>query len=288
MKKQIGMAVMVLMFAMAQGCSKGTAASVEATEFVAEIRETEGEKQEEMESGTSEKSPYSELEKLTGPEITETEVESKEQTESKKNNSLEPVAAGSMEDTETSTKVDSEKKIPRVSAEVPERASGTSATEALRESVQPSSSASQELSPIAPETEPVFTNPPETQPESEPPVETSPVSELETEAPPETEPKTAYDYPFDMDAIRSDCIGIGQGMGLALDGSLTPGNAAWWNPVTASQSNQGTGLKQSLRSYVSFHTPGNLASYGMDEITVFNIYCEPRGNGEYSVYFLFG
>lgn len=288
MKKQIGMAVMVLMFAMAQGCSKGTAASVEVTEFVAEIQETEGEKQEEMESGTSEELPYSELEKLTGPEITETEVESKEQTESKKNNSLEPVVAGSMEDTEISTKVDSEKKIPRVSAEVPERASGTSATEALRESVQPSSSASQELSPIAPETEPVFTNPPETQPESEPPVETSPVSELETEASPETEPKTAYDYPFDMDSIRSDCIGIGQGMGLALDGSLTPANAAWWNPVTASQSNQGAGLKQSLRSYVSFHTPGNLASYGMDEITVFNIYCEPRGNGEYSVYFLFG
>ena len=134
MKKQIGMAVMALMFAMAQGCSKGTAASVEETEFVAEIRETEGEKQEEMESGTSEESPYSELEKLTGPEITETEVESKEQTESKKNNSLEPVVAGSMEDTETSTKEDSEKKIPRVSAEVPERASGTSATEALRES----------------------------------------------------------------------------------------------------------------------------------------------------------
>lgn len=76
-------------------------------------------------------------------------------------------------------------------------------------------------------------------------------------------------------------------MGLNLDSSLTPDNAAWWNPVTASQSRQGEALKQSLESYITFHTAANLGSYGMDEITDFNIYCEARGNGEYLIYFLF-
>ena len=108
-----------------------------------------------------------------------------------------------------------------------------------------------------------------------------------TASPEETKPKTAYDYAFDIEAIKADCIGIGQSMGLSLDSSLTPDNAAWWNPVTASQSCQGEALKQSLESYITFHTAANLGSYGMDEITDFNIYCEARGNGEYLIYFLF-
>ena len=99
--------------------------------------------------------------------------------------------------------------------------------------------------------------------------------------------KTAYDFEFDMEAIKADCIDIGKGMGLHLDTSLTPSNATWWNPVTASQSNQGTKLKQDLESYIKFHTVENLGSYGIDEITDFNIYYEARGNGVYSVYFLF-
>lgn len=55
--------------------------------------------------------------------------------------------------------------------------------------------------------------------------------------------KTAYDFEFDMEAIKADCISIGQSMGLRLDTSLTPSNASWWNPVTASRSNQGEALK---------------------------------------------
>lgn len=90
-----------------------------------------------------------------------------------------------------------------------------------------------------------------------------------------------------MEAIKADCIDIGKGMGLHLDTSLTPSNATWWNPVTASQSNQGTKLKQDLESYIKFHTVENLGSYGIDEITDFNIYYKARGNGVYSVYFLF-
>lgn len=38
-----------------------------------------------------------------------------------------------------------------------------------------------------------------------------------TELPVETQPKTAYDYEFDINAIRADCIAIGQGMGYTLN-----------------------------------------------------------------------
>lgn len=124
---------------------------------------------------------------------------------------------------------------------------------------------------------------PQQKTETQTPVET-PQSAAISE---ETKPKTAYDAPFDIEAIKADCIEIGREMGLALDNSLTPDNAAWWNPVTASQSNQGEALKQNLANYITFHTADNLGAYGMDEITNFYIYCEARGNGEYSIYFLF-
>ena len=130
------------------------------------------------------------------------------------------------------------------------------------------------------ETPPAETTPPPAQ--TQPPMETQPQP-----TPEETQPKSAYDYEFDIEVIKADCIAIGQGMGLSLDSSLTPNSATWWNPVTASQSNQGTALKQSLESYITFHTAANLSAYGMDEITSFNIYCEARGNGAYSIYFLF-
>ena len=138
----------------------------------------------------------------------------------------------------------------------------------------------------------------EIQPEPEPqetpaeapatPTPTEPEMPAEPETPPqEVQPKTAYDFEFDIEAIKADCIGIGQSMGLTLDASLTPDTASWWNPVTASQSNQGETLKQNLAGYIRFHTADNLSAYGMDEITHFNIYCEARGNGVYSIYFLF-
>lgn len=136
------------------------------------------------------------------------------------------------------------------------------------------------------ETQPVQV-PTET-PKESPPAQTQPPMETQPQpTPEETQPKSAYDYEFDIEAIKADCIAIGQGMGLSLDSSLTPDSATWWNPVTASQSNQGTALKQSLESYITFHTAANLSAYGMDEIRSFNIYCEARGNGVYSIYFLF-
>ena len=121
-------------------------------------------------------------------------------------------------------------------------------------------------------------------PEATPAPTPDPTPEPTPEA---VQPKSAYDAPFDITTIQSDCISVGYGMGLSLDSSLTPSNATWWNPVTASQSNQGAALKQNLESYIKFHTVDNLGSYGIDEITSFNIYCEARGNGAYSIYFLF-
>lgn len=122
---------------------------------------------------------------------------------------------------------------------------------------------------------------------TEPPATTEPPIPAETEPPVETQPKTAYDYEFDISAIRSDCIAIGQSMGYTLNTSLSPQNATWWNPITASDSNQGSGLRSRLEQYIRFHTVENLGAYGLDEISEFNICCESIGGGSYAIYFVF-
>ena len=129
--------------------------------------------------------------------------------------------------------------------------------------------------------------PPEPPALTEPPTPTEPPAPVETEPPVETQPKTAYDYEFDINAIRADCIAIGQSMGYTLNTSLTPQNATWWNPVTASESSQGSALRSRLDQYIRFHTVENLSAYGLDEITEFNIYCESIGGGSYAIYFVF-
>ena len=177
------------------------------------------------------------------------------------------------------------------STAAPETAASQPIAEEAPKAPKPAASVSSESKEPAAETTPAPTEQP--QAAQQEPQETQPIAETPPPAPPPTaapeeiKPKTAYDYEFDIAAIKADCIGIGQSMGLSLDSSLTPDNAAWWNPVTASQSCQGEALKQSLESYITFHTAANLGSYGMDEITDFNIYCEARGNGEYLIYFLF-
>lgn len=178
------------------------------------------------------------------------------------------------------------------SAAAPEETASQPIAEEAPKAPDPAATVSSESKQPAAEATPAPTEQPQTAQQE--PQETQPTTETPPPAPPqptaapeETKPKTAYDYEFDIAAIKADCIGIGQSMGLSLDSSLTPDNAAWWNPVTASQSCQGEALKQSLESYITFHTAANLGSYGMDEITDFNIYCEARGNGEYLIYFLF-
>lgn len=142
-----------------------------------------------------------------------------------------------------------------------------------------------------PTEQPVATEPYESPAEppaaTEPPATTESPVPFETETPVETQPKTAYDYEFDINAIRSDCIAIGQSMGYTLNTSLSPQNATWWNPITASESIQGNGLKSRLEQHIRFHTVENLSAYGFDEITEFNICCESIGGGSYAIYFVF-
>ena len=154
-------------------------------------------------------------------------------------------------------------------------------TEPSKEPEQPNPT--EPPAPPAP-TEPAPTEPPAP---AKPTTPTEPPAPVETEPPMETQPKTAYDYEFDINAIRADCIAIGQGMGYTLNTSLTPQNATWWNPVTASESNQGSILRSRLEQYIRFHTVENLSAYGLDEITEFNIYCESIGGGSYAIYFVF-
>ena len=120
------------------------------------------------------------------------------------------------------------------------------------------------------------------QPEKEPPTE-QPTEEVK--------PKTAYDYEFDIEAIRSDLISLGCSMGLTHittdDGmSITPDNASWATPVTASECFQGERLKRKLTDYVQ-SMPDIITAYGGAPIEYFTIYIEPLGSGSYRIYFLY-
>ena len=266
MKRQMiaGMLILVLTVS---GCSAVSTAPTEMNESVKETRaEAETESTDSIFPSKSKE--------------TDAPVESKapEETES-----AESMAAP--EATASQPIVEENANTPEPAAVIPSKDNGQAAATVSSESKQPvaETTPAPTEQPQTAQQEPQETQQPIT--ESQPQAETP--SAQPTAAPEETKPKTAYDYAFDIEAIKADCIGIGQSMGLSLDSSLTPDNAAWWNPVTASQSNQGEALKQSLVSYITFHTAANLGSYGMDEITDFNIYCEARGNGEYSIYFLF-
>lgn len=126
--------------------------------------------------------------------------------------------------------------------------------------------------------------------EPEKPVQSDkePPAEQPTE---EVKPKTAYDYEFDIEAIRSDLISLGCSMGLTHittdDGmAITPDNASWATPVTASESFQGERLKRKLTDYVQ-SMPDIITAYGGAPIEYFTIYIEPLGSGSYRIYFLY-
>lgn len=120
----------------------------------------------------------------------------------------------------------------------------------------------------------------------------TPEPPTKTETPTEpVKPKTAYDYAFDIEAIRSDLIAVGQSMGLTHitsdDGTeITPSNSSWATPVTASRSFQGENLKQKLTDYVQ-SMPSILSAYGGAAIEYFTIYIEPLDGGSYRIYFLY-
>ena len=148
------------------------------------------------------------------------------------------------------------------------------------------SSAAEPEQPTAPQpsSEPAPSKQPETPPASEP---------EETEEPSQSEqpqqPKSDYEYPFNIDQIRMDCIAIAQGYGLTLDTSLNKGNSSWANPVTASQNTQNDLLKRQLQESIMYYADDEYReSMGLSplNLTIFNIYCEPAGNGAYTIYFL--
>ena len=148
--------------------------------------------------------------------------------------------------------------------------------------------------PAAPkaETEKPKPKPPVSEETKEPkkPVQSDkePPAEQPTE---EVKPKTAYDYEFDIEAIRSDLISLGCSMGLTHittdDGmAITPDNASWATPVTASECFQGERLKRKLTDYVQ-SMPDIITAYGGAPIEYFTIYIEPLGSGSYRIYFLY-
>ncbi len=98
----------------------------------------------------------------------------------------------------------------------------------------------------------------------------------------EVKPKTAYDYEFDIEAIRSDLISLGCSMGLTHittdDGmAITPDNASWATPVTASECFQGERLKRKLTDYVQ-SMPDIITAYGGAPIEYFTIYIAKQTN----------
>ena len=144
-------------------------------------------------------------------------------------------------------------------------------------------------------------------PQDEPPQKTeseTPIATPETEAPPpappvQTEtaesvppqetppqPKSIYDYEFDIDAIRAELIAVGEGMGLTHSGDLTPDNASWATPVTASADFQGENLKRRLKDYVQ-SMPELITAYGGNPIQYFTSYAGLLGGGSYRIYFLY-
>lgn len=107
------------------------------------------------------------------------------------------------------------------SAAAPEETASQPIAEEAPKAPDPAAAVSSESKQPAAETTPAPTEQPQTAQQE--PQETQPTTETPPPAPPqptaapeEAKPKTAYDYEFDIAAIKADCIGIGQSMGLSL------------------------------------------------------------------------
>ena len=158
-------------------------------------------------------------------------------------------------------------------------------TESSKEKEPEQTSAPQDEPPQKTESETPTVTPETETPPPAPPVQT----ETTESAPPQEtppQPKSIYDYEFDIDAIRAELIAVGEGMGLTHSGDLTPDTASWSTPVTASADFQGANLERRLKDYVQ-SMPGLITAYGGNQIEYFTIYAEPLGGGSYRFYFLY-
>lgn len=256
MKKQWIALITLLAVMLLAGCQQGTATPADNLQG-AEIETTSsfsGSKTEttESESESSEKTRQSEVSVTEEPPIAETSATKNEASESN------PTPTES-----ESTVTSPEKKDD----------TGTKPSEAPQKEPEPT---------------PEPAKPAETVGESKPEAAISPepAKEPEPTPPPTPEPRSIYDYEFDVEAIRQELIAVGTGMGLTHTGDMTPDAASWSNPVTASQSFQGSGLERSLKNYVR-SMPELITAYGGTTIQYFTIYVEPLGSGSYRFYFLY-
>ena len=230
-----------------------------------------------------------ELSSLPGVSLQLEDIEPQpaEQDDSTSTESSQAAAPTSQAEAETSAAPEqpapAESKTPSASSTGTEAKSNPPASASTPSST---SSAAEPEQPTAPQpsSEPAPSKQPETPPASEP---------EETEEPSQPEqpqqPKSDYEYPFNIDQIRMDCIAIAQGYGLTLDTSLNKGNYSWANPVTASQNTQNDLLKRQLQESIMYYADDEYReSMGLSplNLTIFNIYCEPAGNGAYTIYFL--
>lgn len=181
----------------------------------------------------------------------------------------EPMQSAELVETQSTTEVhNTESSKPKEPEQTAESASAPQDEPPQNtESKTPAATPETETPPPAP---PVHT---ETM-ESAPPQETTP------------EPKSIYDYEFDVAAIRAELIAVGEGMGLTHSSDLTPDTASWSTPVTASADFQGANLERRLKDYVQ-SMPGLITAFGGNQIEYFTIYAEPLGGGSYRFYFLY-
>lgn len=226
-----------------------------------------------------------------------------EQTSSFSGGETEPTFSESTGSEETKQTEDTDNEKPPV-AEAPSESQETTASQSIptqgkntvttpeKKQETPAEESKAPTQPPKPTEKPAETSkptePPAEQKPTEKPKESEPTSPAEPQPtePPAQTPKSIYDYEFDVEAIRQELIAIGTGMGLTVDSSLTPSNASWANPVTASQSFQGSGLERSLKDYVR-SMPSIITAYGGDPIQYFTVYAENLGGGSYRFYFLY-
>lgn len=190
--------------------------------------------------------------------------------------------------TEVQTETAESSSVPSLKSDEPEAATTESKNNAQSVKSDIPAAPKTETKPTKPETP----KPTVSEKTKEPEKPVQPENTTPTEQPTEeVKQKTAYDYEFDIEAIRKDLISLGCNMGLTHittdDGTaITPDNASWATPVTASESFQGERLKKKLTDYVQ-SMPDIITAYGGASIEYFTIYIEPLGSGSYRIYFLY-
>ncbi len=103
--------------------------------------------------------------------------------------------------------------------------------------------------------------------------------------------KSIYEYPYDVEAIRKELIALGESLGYVHittkpDGTpITPDNSSWALPEYAGPETTSKILERNLKEWVEWYP--QMMCKG-DPSTVFTIYIESNGNGEYNFYVLVG